>query len=101
MGDSRQAHEVGTFSSHANDLHTRGILPVVHPRDRLTTWSASIHSIGQRTKVYNALLEEFPKGYRDTADHEYSLPPIDIWSDREDHTDFRGHAPSMRSGSLG
>ena len=73
MGDSRSAHEVGALSSRADDLHTGGILPVVHPRDRPATWSASIHSVGQRTKVYNLLLEEFPKGYGDTADHEYNL----------------------------
>ena len=67
MDDSRSAHEVGTFSSRADDLHTRGILTVVYSRDRFPTWSASIHSVGQRPEVYNALLEEFPKGYGDTA----------------------------------
>ena len=34
MGDSGPAHEVGTFSSRADDLHTGGILPVVYLRDR-------------------------------------------------------------------
>ena len=29
---------------------------------------------------HNALLEEFPKGYGHTADHEYSFPPTDRWS---------------------
>ena len=46
MGDSGQAHEVGTFSSRADDLHTGGILPIVYPRDCLTTWSANVHSVG-------------------------------------------------------
>ena len=46
MGDSGQAHEVGTFSSRAVDLHTRGILPIEYPRDCLTTLSASVHSVG-------------------------------------------------------
>ena len=46
LGDSRLAHKVGTFSSLADDLHTGGILPVVYPRDRSITWSASIHSVG-------------------------------------------------------
>ena len=55
-------------------------------RDRPSTWSASIHSVGQRPEVYNALLEEFQNGYGDTVDHEYSLPPTDRWSVREDHT---------------
>ena len=77
MGDSGPVYEVGTFPSHANDLHTGGILPVVHPRDRLATWSSSIHSVRQRPEVYSVCLEEFPKGYGDTTDHEYSLPPTD------------------------
>ena len=96
MGDSRPAHEVGTFSSRANDLHTGGILSVVYPRDSPATWSTSIHSVGQRPEVYSSLLEEFPKGYADTIDHEYSLPPTDKWSVIEDHTGVRGHAASMR-----
>ena len=96
MGDRRPTHEVGIFPSRVNDLHTGGILPVVHLRDRSATWSASIHSVEQRLEVYNALLEEFPKGYGDTADHEYSLSPTDIWSVIEDHIGVRGHAASMR-----
>ena len=46
MGDSRPAHEVGTFSNHADDLHTGGILLVVYPRDYPATWSANVHSVG-------------------------------------------------------
>ena len=48
MGDSGLAHEVGTFSSHADDLHIGEILPVVYLIDCSTAWSASIHSVGQR-----------------------------------------------------
>ena len=44
MGDSGQVHEVGTFSSRADDLGE--ILPVVHSRDSPATWSTGIHSIG-------------------------------------------------------
>ena len=99
MGDSGPAHEVGTFPSCADDLHTGGILPVTYSRYCPATWSASVHSVGQRPEVYNALLEEFPKGYRDTADHEYNFPPTDRWSVGEDHTGVRGHAASMRPGS--
>ena len=47
-------------------------------------------------EVCGALLEEFSKGYGHTADHEYSFPPTDEWSIREDHTGVRGHATSMR-----
>ena len=45
MGDSGPAHEVGTFSSHADDLHIGEILPVVYSRDSPATWSISIHSV--------------------------------------------------------
>ena len=46
MGDRGSAHEVGTFSSRADDLHIGEIFPVVHSRDSPATWSTSIHSIG-------------------------------------------------------
>ena len=92
MGDSGPAHEVGTFASRADDLHIGEILPIVHSRDSPATWSTSIHSIG-------ALLEELPKGYGHKADHEYSFPPTNRWSVREDYTGVRGHATSMRPGS--
>ena len=46
MGDSGPTHEVGTFSSRADDLRLGEILPVVHSRDSPTTWSTSIHSVG-------------------------------------------------------
>ena len=46
MGDSGPTHEVGTFSTRTDDLHIEEILLVVHPRDRLDTWSTSIHSVG-------------------------------------------------------
>ena len=99
MGDSGPTHKVGTFSSHADDLHMREILPVVHSRDSPATWSTSIHSVGLRPEVYGALLEEFPKGYGHTTDHEYNFPPTYRWSVREDYTSVRGHATSMRPGS--
>ena len=95
MGESRPTHEVGTFSSRADDLHTGGILPVVYLRDCPATWSASIHSVRQRPKIYSELLEELPKGHGDLVDHEYNLPPIDRRSVGENHTYIRGHAASM------
>ena len=45
------------------------------------------------------LLEEFPKGHGDTVDDEHYISSADRWLVREDHTDFRGHAESMRPGS--
>ena len=46
MSDSGPAHEVGIFSSRADELHIGEILPVVHSRDHPATWSTSIHSVG-------------------------------------------------------
>ena len=46
MSDSGSAHEVGTFSSRADDLHIGEILSVVYSRDSLAIWSTSIHSVG-------------------------------------------------------
>ena len=46
MGDSEPAHEVGTFSSRADDLLIGEILSVVHSRDSPVTWSTSIHGVG-------------------------------------------------------
>ena len=46
MGDSGPTHEVGIFSSLADDLHIGEILPVVHSRDSPATWSTGIHSVG-------------------------------------------------------
>ena len=45
MGDSGPVDEVDTFSSRANDFHTREILPVVYPIDSPATWSACVHSV--------------------------------------------------------
>ena len=44
-GDSGPAHEVGTFSSRANDVHIGEILSVVYSRDSPATWNTSIHSV--------------------------------------------------------
>ena len=46
MDDSGPTHEVGTFSSLADDLHIGEILSVVHSRDSLATWGTSVHSVG-------------------------------------------------------
>ena len=59
------------------------------------------HSLSYRTKIpdYGTLLEEFPEGHGDTTDDEQGVSSIDRWSVGRDHTDFRGHAASMRLGS--
>ena len=89
-------HEVGTFSSREDDLHIGEILPVVCSRGSPATWGTSIHSVGWRPEVYGTLLEEFPKGYGHTADHQYNFLPTDGWSVKEDYTGVRGYATSMR-----
>ena len=71
MGDSGSAHQIGTFSHSANDLHTGGILQVIHSRDCQITWSASLYRIGQGSQVHGTLLEEFPEGHGDLGDNEY------------------------------
>ena len=38
VGDSRPAHEVGTFLSHEDDLHSGGILQVVCIFERLFSY---------------------------------------------------------------
>ena len=45
VGDSGSADHVGAFSSSADDLHTRGILYIIHERDCPIIWSTSVHSI--------------------------------------------------------
>ena len=94
MGDSGLAHEVDTFSSHVDDLHSGGILQTIRARDCLVTWSVSIHSIGSGSQVYNALLEELPEGDGDTLDDEHHFSSTDRWSVIEDHTGFKGYAAS-------
>ena len=68
MGDSGPAHQIGTFSSNADDLHIGGILQVIHARYCPVTWSTSVHSIGQGSQVHGTLLEEFLEGHRDAID---------------------------------
>ena len=46
MGDSGPAHEIGTFSSHADDFLLGEILSAVYSRDSPATWGTDIHSIG-------------------------------------------------------
>ena len=99
MDDSGPTHQVGTFSSSADDLHTGGILSVVYSRDCPATWCTSVYSIGQGSQIYDTLLEEFPKVYGNTVDDEHYVSSIDRWPIGEDHTGFRGHAASMRPGS--
>ena len=80
MGDNGLAHEVNTFSSRADDLHSGGILHTTRARDCSVTWSASIHSIEPGSQVYSTLLEEFPDGDGDVVDDEHRFSSTYIWS---------------------
>ena len=68
-------------------------------RDCPATWSASIHSIGLGSQVYDVFLEEFPEGDGNAVDDEHRFSSTNRWSVSEDHTGFRGHATSMSPGS--
>ena len=43
VGNSGLVHQVDTFSSSADDLHTGGILQVIYSGDCPATWSASLY----------------------------------------------------------
>ena len=95
MGDSGPAQQVGTLPDSAYDLHTGGILQVIHARDCPVTWSTSVHSIGQGSQIHDTLLKDFPEGHGDTIHNEYCVSSTDGWLVGEDHTGLRGHAASM------
>ena len=101
MGDSGPAHQVGTFSGYANDLHTRGILQVIHTRERLITWSASLYCIKPGSQVYDSLLEEFPDSHGNTVDDEHCFSSTYRRPVEEDHTGFDGRTMGMRPKSQG
>ena len=71
MGDSGLAYKVGTLSSYANDLHTGGILQVVHTGDCPIAWGTSIHCIESGSQVYGSFLENFSTSHGDTVDDEH------------------------------
>ena len=61
MGESGLTHEVGTFSSRTDDLHIGEIMPVVHSRGSLTTWSTSIHSVDRDPRFMTHFWKGFQK----------------------------------------
>ena len=101
VGDSGPAHQVSTFYSCADDLHTRGILQVIHTRDRPVTWSACLCRIRLGSKVYGSLLEEFPESHGNIVDDEHCFSSTDRRPVGEDHTGFGGHVAGMRPRSQG
>ena len=58
-------------------------MSVVYSRDCPATWNTNIHIIGQESKVYDTLLEEFPKDYGDQLMMNTTFhPQIDGHSER-------------------
>ena len=47
-----------------DDLHTRGILPIVYLRDCPATWSAKVHSVGYNPKFMAHFWKSFQKAMR-------------------------------------
>ena len=101
MGDIGPAHQAATFSGCADDLHTGGIIKVIHTRDRLDTWSVSLYRIIPGPQVYSSLLEEFPKSHGNTVDNEHCFSSTDTQPIGEDHTGFGRHATGMHPRSQG
>ena len=101
MGDSGPAHQVGTFSGCADDLHTGGILQVIHTRDRPITWSVSLYRIRPGSQVYDTLLEEFLESHGNTVDDEHCFSSTDRRPIGDDHIGFGGHTTGMCPRSQG
>ena len=99
MGDSGPTHQVGTFSSSEDDLHTGGILLVVHTSDRSVAWNVSLYHIGLGSQVCGSFLGEFLESHGDAVDDEHCFSSTGEWLVREDHPNCRGHATGMRLGS--
>ena len=96
MGDRGSAHKVGTLFGRKDDLHSGGILQVIHKGDYLVTWSASLYIIGLGSEVYSSFLGEVPAIHGDTVDDEHRFSSLDRRSVRKEHLDVGGHAASMR-----
>ena len=88
------AHQVGTFFGCADNLHTGGILQVIHTRDCPITWIASLYRI-------RLTFGRVSKSHGNTVDVEHCFSSTDRRPIGADHTGFRGHAAGMRLRSQG
>ena len=80
MGDSSPAHEVGTFSSRADDLALERFFRLyIREIVRLHGVPASIVS-DRDPRLAAHFWKSFQKGYGHTVDYEYNVPPSDRWS---------------------
>ena len=97
MGDSGPAHQVSTFFGCADELHTRGILQVIHTRDRPVTWRSSLYRIRPGSQVHNSILEEFSDSNGNTVDDEHCFSSTDRRPTGEDPTGFGGSRVARKS----
>ena len=66
MRDCESAHKVGTLFGCVDDLHSGGILQVIHSSP--VTWSVSFYSIGPGSQVYSSFFRELPASHGDIVD---------------------------------
>ena len=59
----------------ADDLHSKGILQVVHIGDCPVAWGTGVHSIELGSQVYGSFFEEFPSSHGDIVDDEHCFHP--------------------------
>ena len=97
--DYGPAHKLSTLSSCTDDLHSREILQIIHTRDYLIAWSASLYSIEPRSQVYGSFFGGFPKSHGDTIDDKHRFSSPDDRSVKKDHPDVRRHATGIYLGS--
>ena len=67
-------------------------------------WTDSLSQdiyIGSGSPVHGSVLEEFPEGYEDTDEGEYSVSSVDGRTVKEDYSGFGGHAMRIRPGLQG
>ena len=85
MGDRVPALKVDTLFGCVDDLHSGGIIHVIHTRDCPVTWSANIYSIGLGSQVYSSFLGELPASHGDTVYDEHHFSSPDRRPVKEDH----------------
>ena len=99
MSDSGPTHEVGTFSSLADDLHIGEILPVIYIREIVRLHGVPVSIVSDRDPRFTS---HFWKSFQKVMGTRLTMSTAfhtDEWSVREDYTGVRGHAASMRPGS--
>ena len=84
-----------------DDLHTEGILQVIHTRDRPVTWGACLYRMRPGSQVYDSFSEEFLESYGNTIDEVHCFSSTDRRPVGDDYTGFGGHVVGMHPRSQG